>query len=313
LARGYSGYAGNQNRYESREREPFLIVELALLWSNIHLTGCGFSADQRPDQKTKKENKMKKIAWALILGLLVAGGAQAALLYSDTFDNDGLDTNTGTGGGATQTTGGGTWSDDGDATYNNTGTGYADSSLLYSVNSFQSDGGFELTVNYTCDSVATFGRNLFGFGLLADASSWTATDDDNPFAEQAAVYSIGVNLIDESGVPVGLNFADGSTVTTLDSDAIGAGTDRELVIRVEDDGNGGAEWTLSIDGTKEGSGNIASFDFTKSFSFAAYGQDDERTKVINSVSLTSIPEPATIGMLGLGAIVMLAIRKHQRG
>jgi hypothetical protein len=254
---------------------------------------------------------MRKIVGLLSVCLLAAGVAEAEIVYQDTFDGDGITVNTnGIGGGATQTTGGGTWADDGNATYANTGTGYADSSLLYSLSSFQSDGGFELTVNYTCDSVATIGRNLFGFGLLADASSWSAVDDDNPFAEQTTVYSIGVNLITEAGVPVGLNFANESTITTLDSDAIGAGTDRAVVIRVEADGNGGADWTLSIDGAPEGSGNIASFDFSKSFSFAAYGQDDERSKIINSVTLNAIPEPATIGMLGLGAILTLLIRRY---
>lgn len=253
---------------------------------------------------------MNKARYTVGILLLLAAAAQADVVYQDSFDGDGLGTNAGIGGGAAQTQGGGSWGDDGDATYNNTGTSFSDSALLYSTNSFQSAGGVELTVNYTCKSVATAGRNLFGFGLLADASSWSAVDDNSPFAELSSVYSIGVNLITESGVPVGLNFADESTVTTLDGDAIGAGTDREVVIRVEDDGIGGADWTLSIAGTEQGSGNIASFDFTKSFSFAAYGQDNERTKIINSVSLEAIPEPAALTLVGLAGFGFLWLKRR---
>ncbi|MDF7826521.1 Ig-like domain-containing protein [Pontiellaceae bacterium B12227] len=231
-----------------------------------------------------------------------------SLIYWDRFDHDGLDVNPGgVGGGATSKTlsSPSSWSDNGDATFS-AGGNYQDASLLYSTNAYQSAGGFELTVHYTCSNVGTYGRNLFGFGLLEDAGSHSV--NSNPFVELSNVYSIGVNLIAEGSFNVGLNFADGLTKTSLDSAAIGAGTDRPVVIRVESDGGGGADWSYSVAGVEKGSGNIATFDFSRSFHFAAYGQDNERTKIIHSVALKLLPESgysswaASFGLTGDDAL-----------
>ncbi|WP_372797843.1 Ig-like domain-containing protein, partial [Pontiella sp.] len=221
-------------------------------------------------------------------------------IYRDFFDGDGLDVNTaGVGGGAANTTlnSPASWSDDGDATYS-AGGNYQDAALLYSTNAFQSTGGFELTVYYTCNNVATSGRNLFGFGLLEDAGSFS--QNSSPFAEVASVYSIGVNLITESGVPRGLNFTDGSTVTALDGATFTAGAATPVVIRIEADGIGGADWSYSIDGTMEAAGHLDRFDFSRSFHFAAYGQDNERTKIIHSVELERLPEPGRYAVWAAG-------------
>lgn len=85
----------------------------------------------------------------------------------------------------------------------------------------------------------------------------------------------------------------GTTLTNLDnSGTFVAGTSTTVVISILDDGLGGADWSYSSGGTDVESGNIASFDFSKSFNFVVYGQDDEYTKSIESVTLTAIPEPS---------------------
>ncbi len=254
-------------------------------------------------------------------GLLVACAAQAqTIIYADDFDNDTLATNTGSGavgGGAASTTleGPSSWSDDGDATFDGVGgSGAGRSALLYSLNDFQSNGGFELTVHYSSDDLSDVGRNLFGFGLLENADTFSVASD-SPFAEVAGVYSIGVNINAESLLNRGLNFANGSTVTALDESGTNqqfiAGSSIPVLIRITPDGVGGADWTYSINGVTEASNNIASFDFSKSFHFAAYGQDNDQTKIINSVSLVSVPEPGTFALLG-GLLALTSVMLRRR-
>jgi hypothetical protein len=221
-------------------------------------------------------------------------------VYLDRFDNDGLDVNTnGVGGGAGRTVldAGADWQDNGDATFSS-GTSYLDAALLYSTNAFQSAGGFELTVYYTCNSVTTAGRNLFGFGLLESATNHTASG--NPFGALTNVYSLGVNIINEAGINVGLNVADGVSKTALDTAVMGAGTARPVVLRVEADGDGGADWRYSVAGVHRNSGHLETFDFSKRFNFAAYGQDDERTKIIHAVMLDAILAPP-VNLISTGA------------
>ena len=257
---------------------------------------------------------MNKITPILTATLMAASAASAAtIVYADDFDNDGLGTNTGVGGGLSATNGGGNWVENGDAAYNNSGTSFNDSSLIYSTNAFQSDGGFELTVNYTASNTNTeSGRNIFGFGLMEDASSWTAANDNSPVGELASVYSIGVHVTRE--VNRGLNFADGSTLTQLDAagNIFPSATSTPVVISVLADGLGGADWSYSINGSEIDSGNIASFDFSKSFNFVAYAQDNEVAKSLQSVSLAAIPEPSSYALLaGLLGLSCVMLRRRQ--
>ncbi len=221
-------------------------------------------------------------------------------VYLERFDNDGLGTNgCGVGGGAVCMVldAGGSWQDNGNAVFSS-GTSFNDAALLYSSNSFVSAGGFELTVHYTCSSVETVGRNLFGFGLLEKAADLAV--NSSPFGELDSVYSLGVNIINEPGINVGLNFANGSTNTALDTAAIGAGTNRAVVIRVAADGAGGADWSYSAAGEEQASGRLETFDFSRSFHFAAYGQDNEQTKIIHAVELLRLDEPGSYAAWAAG-------------
>ncbi len=257
---------------------------------------------------------MKKTLLHLCAVMLLTGAAHAqTVVYSDTFNDGVLGTNPDIGGGLSATNGGGNWAESGGSVnYNNSGTSFNDSSLIYSSNSFQSDQGFELTVYYTASNTNTEGgRNIFGFGLMEDANSWTAAGDDSPVGELSDVYSIGVHVTQE--IRRGLNFANGTTLTQLHSagNIFPSATSTPVVIRVEADGLGGADWSYSIDGSEASSGNIASFDFSKSFNFVAYGQDNEVGKSIQSVSLTAIPEPGSYALLaGLLSLCYLMIGRR---
>jgi hypothetical protein len=238
---------------------------------------------------------MRKILCAIFTCLL-AGAVQAALVYQDIFDNDGLNTNTNAGGAASSITLDGTasWSDNGNATYSNGGTAWTYAALLYSDSSFQSDGGFELAVTYYAESIASSGRNILSFGLLESASTYSV--NSNPFVQSNAgsTRGIGANVIlhSTSSQTRGLWVADGDGAHTL-LDASGtsqqfiAGTATPVIMSVTPDGTGGADWSYSINGVEEATGNIASFDFTKSYHFVAYGQDNEHDKRIDKVELST--------------------------
>ncbi|WP_168442093.1 Ig-like domain-containing protein [Pontiella desulfatans] len=220
------------------------------------------------------------------------------LIYQDGFDNDGLDINTnGTGGGAASVDlgGGAGWADGGTATYSNGDAWWENAALLYSTNSFQSYGGFELAVTYYAESINVQGRNLFSFGLLESADSYSGAN--NPFVKATTAYGIGANVIlhSNSSQTRGLWLANGSSNTLLDASGtvqqFVAGENTPVVLRVETDGAGGADWRYSINGFEEATGHIDSFDFSRSFHFAAYGQDNEHVKQLASVTLTPIPAP----------------------
>lgn len=217
-------------------------------------------------------------------------------IYRDGFDNDGLGINTnGTGGGAASValSGGAGWADSGNATYSNGDAWWENAALLYSTNSFQSYGGFELAVTYYAESINALGRNLFSFGLLESADTYSGAN--NPFVKAATAYGIGANVIFHSNTAQtrGLWLADGSANTLLDASGtvqqFVAGENTPVVLRVETDGTGGADWRYSINGFEEAAGHIESFDFSRSFHFAAYGQDNEHVKRLASVTLTPLP------------------------
>ena len=111
----------------------------------------------------------------------------------DTFDDGALGSNPGTGGGAVSSTvgpGTASWSENGgNATYSQAGTTFTRAALLHSSNSFQSNGGFELTVDYLTNNINSFGRNLFSFGLLENADNYAT--GSNPFVEVGTEYGIG--------------------------------------------------------------------------------------------------------------------------
>lgn len=238
--------------------------------------------------------------------LLASGAAHATtIVFSDNFDNDTLATNSGIGGGMVNRSihGGANWSDNGNLQFNASGSNYQNRAISYTTNSWQSDGGFELTVDYFVSNTGTQLANIFSFGLISTDTDLSTYSDLNPFGRTAHVYSIGVNLTNaQSGAQAGrgLNFTDGTTAESLHiTGNFVAGTVTPLVITVLNDGSGGANWSYSINGTVEASGNIESFDFSKDFRFAAFGEDNEYTKRIHSVSLTAIPEPSTGALFGI--------------
>ena len=196
------------------------------------------------------------------------------IVYQDTFDNDGLDVNTGAGGGgvATQFNGGGgvNWGfNDVDETGIDNAT--ADESGLFagaaasgnriatfiSSNSFDLSPGFTMTVVFdqlTNDGAGpAFPSDHFSFGLLS-----TMDTSGNFFSGLdggtivAGVDALGVSLGTRSGnAEIGFVEWDEDTQTTLNAltDADVIGDDLTFVLTVDADGN----YTYTL-GAASGSG-----------------------------------------------------------
>ncbi|MDF1753349.1 MAG: autotransporter outer membrane beta-barrel domain-containing protein [Verrucomicrobiales bacterium] len=225
------------------------------------------------------------------------------VVYQDVFDNDTLAINTGIGGGlANRSFGGHFWEDNGNLNFNRSGgNNFVVSATTYSMNTFQSDKGFELSVNYSDGSFGAGARRL-SFGLISDTTdlaTYTPSNPNNrnPFGGDPNLYSIGLTVRE------GLTFSDGTSVTTLDAANVQTGS--AAVIKVLDDGMGGADWSYLIDGVIQGSGNIATFDFASSYRFAAYGQDNEGARSLQAVSLAVIDPDPIITVTDNAAILQL--------
>ena len=219
------------------------------------------------------------------------------IVYQDSFDNDGVDTNTGIGGGLTAKViwNGPNFVDDGDLSANSTGGN--NRGLVYTSGSFDLSDGFELEVVFNV-SANGGSANRFEIGLL-NASSSIGSLSKMPFAEPAAdfstvgngsdIYGIGVALLTKD--PVGLHFVDGATATRTrlednTSQAVTANTDVTMILTMDASGN----YTYDLSGnaqTVASSGTISGFDLSENFHFVVGHQDNEILKTIRSVTLTA--------------------------
>ncbi|WP_066217786.1 galactose-binding domain-containing protein [Formosa haliotis] len=184
-----------------------------------------------------------------------------------------------------------TWQKDetsGDYVYNNGGTQYTRRAVMYSTESFQSNDGFILTVEYTTGTIDVAAAHNFSFGLISDEIDLASFTGFNPYKSDLSVYSIGANLTaDDDATARGLNFTNGTERITLDESGTRtqfvAGEKTKVTIEI---GIGGS-WTYRINDVYEASGVIADgIDLTKKYHVAIYGQDDQGGgKSIQSITL----------------------------
>lgn len=248
---------------------------------------------------------MKKIL-LLIAAFYLLQHSNAAIVYQDSFDNDGLASNSGTGGTLTSNSiRQHSWSDNGSLLFTETAnTNFQNRALVFTNNSFQSSVGFQLEVDFLFTNNG--GASALSFGLIREDANLATYNGFHPYLSDTSVYSFGINT--DTG---NLGFTDASTVSLLDDGVIGtSGTSRNVILTIVSDGATGADWSWSLDGVSQGSGNIAIFDFASGYRFAAYGQDDQGDKSISSVTLSTIPEPSSLLLLGISFTAMLARRKR---
>ncbi|CAA6694954.1 MULTISPECIES: hypothetical protein [unclassified Lentimonas] len=217
---------------------------------------------------------MLRFTSALVF-LLLASNLNAEILYHDTFDQDGLTTNKGVGGGAvSRSIQSHSWADDGNAVYRSTGVGDSDRAILFSKDSFQSDTGFKLTVRYFTDSLRGAGGHDLSIGLIRSDSGLASYDGLNPFRANSSVYGIGLNVIADGGTAgQGIHFSNGSSNEQLDQSGTRAqfvgGAATTVTLEIEK----GGYWCYRIDGVYEDSGVLVEgIDLSQSYHVVVYGQ-----------------------------------------
>jgi hypothetical protein len=186
---------------------------------------------------------------------------------------------------------GATWQEDlisGGFTYNSNGTNYQNRALLYSSETFQSDDGFKLTIEYTTGSIGDSAAHNFSFGLISDETDLSHFDGFNPFKTDLSIYSIGANLTaDGDATARGINFTRDGERTTLDQSGtrvqFATGTSTKVTIEI---GIGGY-WSYRINDEYEASGVLVDeIDLSKNYHVVVYGQDDNGGgKSIQSITL----------------------------
>jgi hypothetical protein len=174
-------------------------------------------------------------------------------------------------------------------------------------------------VSFSTDSVTlTYAnKNRYrGIGVWLDASSWSAGTVTVSVDVSGFIAGVGDSSI---------NFETFAANGVDDSNSVGL------------DLHGGTEALLDQSGTATitSFGTVQNIDgstaaFTQDFTFTYNGTDQYiglsfailngstapstyEAATLDSLTVSTIPEPATIGMLGLGAFLTLAIRRHVRG
>ncbi|MGJ8692955.1 MAG: dockerin type I repeat-containing protein [Thalassotalea sp.] len=226
--------------------------------------------------------KKNKQCLAFIIGALLSGSLHAEEQVF--FDKNSSAILTSIEGGAN-------WSEDsiaGAFNYNNNGELASHRAMIYSTESYQSNDGFRLTIEYKAGSLSNLNSHNFSFGLISDDTDLSSYHGSNPFAATQSVYSIGANLTSDNGTSArGLNFTDGSKRVTLDESgtrvqfAIGQTTKVTIEVGI------GGYWSYRINDEFEADGVLAEgFDLSKSYRVAVYGQDDQGgEKSIQSITL----------------------------
>nr|AYC81238.1 GH107 fucanase [uncultured bacterium] len=226
--------------------------------------------------------KQKKSGSALLLGALSVLCVEAqSQVFFDKYSNVNV----------SSISGGANWQEglqNGAFDYGNNGELASQRALLYSAESFQSNDGFRLTIEYQTGSISNLNSHNFSFGLISDDTDLASYQGNNPFAATQAVYSIGANLTSDNGTAArGLNFTNGTQVQTLDESGtriqFATGKTTKVTIEV---GIGGY-WSYRINDEFEANGVLAEgFDLSKSYRVAVYGQDDQGGgKSIQSITL----------------------------
>ena len=260
----------------------------------------------------------KTLTVSALLAMLPMAGNASTIVYQDTFDDGDIAINsTGIGGGFSQEIGLGTGFTeaggdiDADTSVNN------NRAFGFSTNTFDLSNGF--TLDFTANAAAVGGAsaNRFSVGLAAAGSDFTtfATDGRNFLGDTRFVHeAVGIDFTADQGQ--GLSFNDGlgpdpvtggvETIVLSNEQAITAGTDLAVSLTVAADGS----YSYSINGATATTGADFGLDLNQEFHFATYFQDDVSDNfTISEVTLSTIPEPSSTALLGLGGLALILRRK----
>jgi hypothetical protein len=252
---------------------------------------------------------MKKLLSALGVCLLAAGASQAAVIFNDTFGDVTLGTATETdavngGFGTVDISATGNSDNEADGVLTHKSTGSNDRSGILSSTAFDVSSATSFTVTWVVNSYTLSSSNGFQLGLSSTASSFDGLvsfvfeGGDNTANNLFDVRIDGVTYADDAA-QTSTTTRDGFTFTaTFDTTGITySASDATLT-------GGTIAYT-------DGQTYASLFDSTMyvGANTQASGSTDAKF-VLDSISVTAIPEPATIGLLSLGTVALLAFRRH---
>ncbi|MBK1855231.1 prolyl oligopeptidase family serine peptidase [Verrucomicrobiaceae bacterium 5K15] len=189
-----------------------------------------------------------KLSHLLLLSCSCITHATGQIVYHDTFDGDGLETNAGIGGGgrAVASNGGGwLWADDGNLTAGTASTGNR-------VNNFYSDSPFFISEGFTLEIIFDLGAtgttpypsNHFSIGLAAEDETTKLFDTASGDSSIAPADGIGISLTPRNGsISTGIIEwdADGNAgigeTSNITPFATTAGTEQSFILNVAANGS----------------------------------------------------------------------------
>ena len=246
-----------------------------------------------------KEQQFTSAIFSLVTCLGAASPFAEEIVYQDQFDNDGMETNTGIGGGAgfidttPQNRGPGEWTDNGNLT--STGGSWGGTSgNAYSLNGFDLRNGFKLEVTYDVVNAQT----RFTIGLIEEAGAidpLTAGFVTDGIVPHHGLIFNPVAYDSRSRYPnaPGLQFSDGVNKPEQLSNAQlnGVSGTHTVVLEMDAENN----WSYSVDGADPTTGSIegSGLDLTRDYRFFVRNQVSNRGNNIQSVTLSTIVSNST--------------------
>ena len=180
-----------------------------------------------------------------------------------------------------------------------------DRASVFTTDSWQSDGGFTLDVTFNQIAAGT----RFSVGLL-DVNSSINRDATLQDSGAASTYGIGFSIAGNFGAPDQLmsNFSGTRTTVSTAQGEIAFNTVQTLSLTVTPD-----SWSYSLNGATPTTGSFT-FDTSRSYRFVAQAQrgtPSNRGSYFSNITLTAVPEPATAGLMGLGAGIVMLLRRRR--
>lgn len=236
----------------------------------------------------------------------------AGVVFEDNFDNDGLATNAGVGGGFVMLqpspTGNIDAEDDGDLTFD-TATAGASRETVRSINAFQLTGGFTFEFSYTYTEV--FPSSSLQIGLLN-----TDSQVEPPFVgdSSAGVFGIGFaaddrasnDEIDFAGIQV---IEDGDSSTRAAQQTVDNDGTTDVVLSMGEDTFGNLVFSYSVNGAAPSSGLLFGSSFDLSDDFYIYIGTQGADVSVSDIKLTVVPEPGSMALMGLGGLLVARRRR----